>query len=593
MAGAVNSSPLLHFDTFEVDLHSCELRNQGAKIRLQPQPFQLLALLLEHPGKMVTRKEIRQRLWSSDTFVDFEHSLNTSIKKLREALGEEAGTPRYIETLPRYGYRFIGKVERIARPSVAGPRGRRAAPVQARQFESIAVLPLENLSSDPEQEYFADGLTDALITCLGKFAGLRVISRTSVMQYKGARKPLPQIARELNVDTVVEGTVQRSGSRVRVTAQLLDARADRHLWAESYDRDLRDILVLQEEVAQAIASEIRISLAPREQTRIAHVRAVNPEAYEAYLKGRYCANQLTPVGWMKANEHFMQAMKADPTYAPAYAAFADNCVWASYGITGAQRVEVYAKGREAASRALELDDTLAEAHAALAGLKFHFGWDWAGAEKGYRRALELNPNSVAAHDAYGEFLMRMKRPDESIAEYKRAQELDPRSLAVSTRLGWSYGLKRQYEPAIRQFQKVLELDPNFTLARFSLGVAYEETGRHDEAIREIQAALATDKESGPFLTYLGYTHGMAGRREEALTVLAEFRRRAANGGVPRFYFALLYLGMHQNGEALAELEKAYEERDDWMVTLKASPELDPLRSDPRFQDLMRRMNFPP
>jgi TolB-like protein/Tfp pilus assembly protein PilF len=589
MAGVATSSRFLNFDTFEVDLRSGELRNHGSKIRLQPQPFQLLAILLEHSGELVTREEIRQRLWPSDTFVDFEHSLNTSIKKLREALGEDAAAPRYIETLSRRGYRFIGHVD--ARAGLASSKTR---PLTApARIDSLAVLPLVNLSGDHDQEYFADGMTEELTTYLGKISALRVISRTSVMRYKGTKKPLPQIARELNINGIVEGAVLRSGNRVRITAQLVQANPEKHLWAETYERDLRDILGLQDDVARAIASEIRINLAPREQIPIVPVRTVNPEAYEAYLKGRYCANQLTRLGWMKANEYFMQAMKADPTYAPAYAAFADNCVRASYGITGAHRDEVYAKCSEAVSRALELDDTLAEAHAASAGLKFHFGWDWAGAEKGYRRALELNPNSVAAHEGYGEFLMRMGRADESIAEHKSAQELDPLSLAVSTQLGCSYCSKRQYEQGIREFQKVLELDPNFTLARFSLGVAYEETGRHDEAISEVQTALAADKESGPFLTYLGYTYGMAGRREEALTVLAQLHRRAASEGVPRFFFALLYLGMHQIGEALAALEEAYKERDVWLLTLKASPELDPLRSDPRFQDLMRRMNFPP
>ena len=343
---------LLRFGVVELDLKTGELRKAGVLLRLPPQPFKILALLASRPGQLVTREEIQQEIWGSETFVDFELGLNAAIKSIRDVLGDDSETPRYIQTLPRRGYRFIAPVDKMAAASV---------PSRAR-IESIAVLPLENLSRDPEQEYFADGMTEALITDLGKISALRVISRQSVLRYKRTKKPLPEIARELNVDAIVEGTVQRAGNRVRITANLLHAPTDRHLWAESYERDLRDVLALQGEVAQAIAHEVQVKLTPQEQTRLASARPVNPEAYEAYLKGRHLQFVADP----KAFEFHQRATQIDPTWAPAYAAIVVPTL-----LLGLPPREACAMARAAASKALELDDTLSEAYHAMAWVRFH------------------------------------------------------------------------------------------------------------------------------------------------------------------------------------------------------------------------------
>jgi TolB-like protein/DNA-binding winged helix-turn-helix (wHTH) protein len=434
---------LVRFGIFEADLRTGELRKSGRKINVQEQPFQVLAMLLERPGVMVTREELRKKLWAADTFVDFDTGLNKAIMKIREALDDSADTPRFVETLPRRGYRFIVPVERAgagtAMAGVAPPEESRvgralhqtrrreqwavalagAALVaallsliardwrlrgQARpRIDSIAVLPLENLSGDKEQEYFADGMTDQLITELAKISSLRVISRTSIMQYKAAHKPLPEIARELGVDAVVEGTVVRSGQKVRITAQLIQARDDRHLWSEKYERDPSDILTLQGEVAQAIASQIRIKLTAQERTSLVRARPVNPQAYEAYLKGNFFRNKVTEEGLDKSIESFTQAIELDPAYAQGYAGLSQSYVY--LGIFGLRPSgEVYPKARAAAKKALELDETVAEAHNTLADVKKGYEWDWAAAEAEYKRALELNPSYSLAHGWYADYL---------------------------------------------------------------------------------------------------------------------------------------------------------------------------------------------
>src|SRR2546428_3808102 len=338
----------VRFGAFELDLRASELRKQGAKVKLQEQPFQILQALLQRAGEIVTREELQQKIWPSDTFVDFDHGLYNAIKRLREALGDSAETPRFVETLSRRGYRFIGKIE-----------------CDAPRMRSLAVLPLENLSHDPQQEYFAEGLTDALITTLAKIGELRVVSRTSVMHYKGARKPLREIARELQVDAIVEGTVLRAGHRVRITAQLIDAARETHLWAESYERDLRNILALQSEEAQPIAREVQVQLTPQERADLAQVHPVDPQAYEAYLQGRYYWNRRSGEEIPRAIQYFQQAIAKDPTYAAAYSGLADCLcglgVWAF-----ASPQEGCGKGKRLALQAVELDRSLAEAHASLA-----------------------------------------------------------------------------------------------------------------------------------------------------------------------------------------------------------------------------------
>ena len=581
MALAARGSAHFRFGDFEVDFRAGELRRGDSRIKLGERPFHILAALLEHPGEVVTREELRQRLWPPDVFVDFEHSINTAVQRLRDALGDDAEKPLYIETLPRHGYRLIATVHT---GTVREP------PLKIR---SVAVLPLENLSNDPAQEFFADAMTEELITNLGRSGSLRIISRTSVMQYKRTLKPLPEIAKELNVDAVVEGTVLRYGDRVRITANLLHAPTDRHLWAESYGYELKDTLAVQIDVTSAIAYAIRTILEPAEQLRPAlpDPHPVHPEAYNAYLKGRYYSRRLATEEYKRASEYFAKAIEIDPNYAPAYAAIADNYMWASYGL-GLSRNEYAVKGHEAARRAVELDPTLAEAHVALAGQAFFFDWDWATAEKEYRRAMQLNPNLVAAREGYAEFLMRMGRFEDSIRERKRAQELDPLSPAVNTQLAWSYGAAHRFDECMTQLRDVLELDPNFAMAHFNLGQVYELMGKHEDAIKEIRAALAARYEF-PFLAYLGFIYGRVNQPDKALEVLAEMQTRARNENVSLLWFGMVYLGLGQTDKALSCCEEAYEQRDVWVLTLKASPEFDPLRSNPRFQALVRRMNFPP
>src|SRR5437867_1875898 len=429
----------VRFGPFELDRDAEELRKNGIKIRLQEQPLQILEILLQHPGKVIAREELREKTWPSDTFVDFDHGINNAIKRLREALGDNTETPRYIETLPRRGYRFIGKIER-----------------EAPRFRSLAVLPLENLSRDPEQEYFAEGLTEALITTLAKIGELRVVSRNSVMQYKGVHKPVNEIARQLEVDAVVEGSVLRVGRRVRITAQLIEAANDRHLWAESYERDLRNVLTLQSEVAQAIAREIRVKLTPVDQARFAEVRAVDPDAYEAYLRGRYHWNR-RPSEFAKAIQCFQEAIAKDSTYVAAYAGLADCLsglnVW---GIVPASEGSVKAKAL--AQKALEMDHSSAEAHVSLAfATMYHY--DFLTAEREFERAIELNPRYTLAHQLFGWYLCTMDRYEEAYAEFQRAIRLDPLSSVIHAMLGNVLIYARRYDQALKQCAKALELDP--------------------------------------------------------------------------------------------------------------------------------------
>ena len=389
---------IVRFGAFEADFHAGELRKRGVKIKLPEQPLQILEGLVQHPGEVVTREELKQKIWPADTFVDFEQGLYNAVRRLREALNDSAEKPRYIETLSKRGYRFVGIVE-----------------ANICKIESVAVLPLENLSRDPEQEYFAEGLTEALITTLAKIGELRVASRTSAMQYKGARQPLRQIAQELGVDAIVEGTVLRDGERVRITAQLIDAQQESHLWAESYDRDLRDVLTLQAEIAEAIAREVQIKIVPQERTRLAQVHPVDSKAYEAYLKGRYYWNRRSGKGVGKAVQFFQQAIVKDPTYAAAYSGLADCLVLlGSWGAVAP--ADGAGKAKTLALKALALDSSLAEAHTSLAWATAWYDFDFATAEREFERSLELDPRYATGHEFFGWVLAMTGRFEEGYTE---------------------------------------------------------------------------------------------------------------------------------------------------------------------------------
>ncbi len=638
---------IMRFGAFEADLQAGELRKHGLRIKLQEQPFEILAILLQNPGELVLREDLRQRLWPADTFVDFDHSLNRAINKLRDALGDSAENPRFVETLPRRGYRFIAPVNETApgaghtspplhpvsataEPAVVsveklraevraafgvhrwrkialvaiafgailallvvlntgGWRQRLWEPSGPKPIQSIAVLPLENLSGDPTQEYFVDGMTEALITDLAQISALRVISRTSVMRYKGTKKSLPEIARELNVDAVVEGAVVQSGGRVRISGQLLHAATDRHLWAKSYERDLSNVVALQGEVARDIAHEIRVKLTPQEQGRLSSAHAVVPEAHEAYLKGRYYWNKRTPEGIKKALEYFQQAVEKDPGYALAYAGLADAYTVLSFN-SDTPPGESYPRAKAAASKALEIDDTLAEAHASLGFTLRNYDWDWPGAEREFQRAIQLSPNYAWARQGYAGYLSLLGRHTEALTEAKRAQAQDPLSLIITSLLGRYYYHARQYDQAIEQCRKALEIDPNFWVAHLFLGKAYERKALYEEAIAEFQKAGSVTIEAS---TDIGYVYAVSGHRHEALKVLDKLTQLSKRRYVPSYHIARIYAGLGEKDEAFAWLEKAYAQRDGWLNWLRVDPTLDSLRSDPRFTSLLRRVGLPP
>jgi TolB-like protein/DNA-binding winged helix-turn-helix (wHTH) protein/Tfp pilus assembly protein PilF len=640
----VNSQrEVIRFGVFEADLHTCELRRKGRLVRLQEQPFQVLALLLARPGELVARAELRQALWPADTFVNFEHGLNRAISKLRHALDDESGTPRYIETLPRRGYRFIVPVVSITSPpeSAESQPLRAAEPVlpvtasppkiqwktyatvlslglfvlltawlvfkltrtqphsAAARFSapirSLAVLPLQNLSGDKNQEYFADGMTDELITDLGQMSALRVISRTSVMRYKQTSKtlpPLPQIGRELGADAIVEGSVFRSGNRVRITAQLIDARNDRHLWARSYERDLRDVITLQDEVARDIADEVRIELTPQERARLTGSRPVNPEAHEAYLKGRYYWHQFTPESLKKSRPLFQEAIAKDPKYALGYSGLADYYTFSYVRLGSLSRKEACPQAEALARKAVELDGSLAESHHSLADVRFYCNWDITGAESEFKRALQLNPSYSEAHRVYAELLTTRREDRKAVAEAERAVENDPMSSDINMVLGWTYCLDGRYDQAIRQERKTIEMDPKRPNTHFVLGYTYLKERQYDLAVREFTKFAQLFGGDPGRSAWVGYAYGLSGRRQQALEVLKRLNATSTTGPSSAFGRALVYIGLGDKQRASAWLEKAYEQHEWILLSVNADPAFDSLRSEPRFQDLLRRMNFP-
>jgi TolB-like protein/DNA-binding winged helix-turn-helix (wHTH) protein/Tfp pilus assembly protein PilF len=631
----------LAFGVFEVDLQAGELRKRGLRVRLQQQPFKVLEMLLEHAGQVVSREDLQKKLWPADTFVDFDHGLNKAINKIREALGDSAESPRFVETVARRGYRFIADVRvedaapvrgaqvatqpdpaadagdsrdlagTLAMPKTFPSRrawmlsafvllvllvslaawrvhaGNRASPV----IRSLAVLPLENLSSDASQDYFADGMTDELISDLGQIRALRVISRTSVMAYKHTRKSLPQIARELNVDAVVEGTVLRSGDQVRITAQLIEGSADRHVWSQSYQGELRDTLALQNDVARAIADQIRITLNPQEQAALTNVKVVNPVAYESYLKGRYFWNKRTAEGLKAALAYFNQAIEKDSTNARAYSGLADT-----YALLGDWQYavmtpkEALPKAKAAATRALELDSSLGEAHNSLAFCLDGFDWDFDLAGKEFRRAIELNPGYATAHHWYAWHLALLRRFDEAIAEMRKAENLDPLSLVINADLAELLSLAHSSDESIRQSRKTIEMDRHFGLAHNHLGQAYLQEHRNDEAIAELQEAVKLSGGAATCIANLARAYVASGKRSEAVTLLDDLNKRSTPGHSYASEIAVIYAALGDRDHAMSWLERGYEERFNPGVLIR--PGFDPLRSDPRFEDLVRRVGFP-
>lgn len=566
------------FGPFQLDARARQLSRSGAKVRLQDQPLQVLEILLEEPGKVVSRDELQQRIWGAETFVDFDHGINNAVKRLREALGDMAETAKYIETLPRRGYRFVGSVEVNSEPEYPPIR-------------SLAVLPLENLSGDPEQEYFADGLTEALITSLAKIGALRVVSRTTAMHYKKVHRPLPEIARQLQVEGAVEGAVLRSAERVRISVQLIDARSDTHLWAESYERDLRDVLGLQAEVSQDIARQVRAKVTAQEKAHFAQVDRVDPQAYESYLKGRYHWNRRNAGELPKAVQRFQDAIAKDPSYAAAYSGLADSLsIFAAWSFAPPQ--ETCQQTKALAVQAMEIDPSLAEPHVSLAWVHAWYEFDFATAECEFERALELNARYPTAHYWFGFFLGLMGRYEEGYTEIKRAIRLDPLSEVHYWGLGFLYWCSRRYDQALDTFKKVIEMDPVFIGAYAGLGWTYLCKSLYPEAIAAMHQATELSQGAPTFLLGLAQAYAWAGKRDEALIMLQQMKDGAHKQYVTPYGMARVYTALDENEEAIRWLQTAYEENATWMILLKTDPHLDTLRADPRFQDLLGRMKFP-
>jgi len=577
MLAPTHSPPPVRFGSFALDLTSGELRKDGQKLALPPKAFAVLKALVERPGEVVTREDLRVRLWAGDTFVEFEDSLNHAVNKLRHALGDSAEDPQFIETLPRFGYRFIASGDRATEPEPA--------------IRSLAVLPMANLSADPHQEYFADGMTDALITDLAKIRAVKVISRTSVMRYRGVNKPLPQIARELGVDGIIEGAVQRSGERVRITVQLIRAATDTHQWAESYERDSQDVLSLQGEVAHAVAGEIKVALTPEESAHLARVRPVNPEAFEAYLKGQSHWYHLSRGQLDTALEYFGLALQKDPAYALAYVGVAN--VWIVRGDAGSMAPgEAFPKAKEAVLKASELDDSIAEAHITLANIASLYEHDWSAAEREFRRGLELNPNSADGHFMYADFLISMKRTDEWNTEIHKTLELDPFNPFFRCFYGWHLVYLQRYEKAIVQFRNVLATVPDFSSAHMGLWGAFYKKGMWEEALAEARKFFAAlgDREVEDALAR-GHAEGSYARAmHHGADVLAA---RSKKSRVPAVRIARLYAHAGDKEQALQWLQTAGEQRETTLIHLAVAWDWGSLRSDSRFQDLLRRVGLTP
>jgi len=574
---------LWRFGVFELNSRTGELRKKGVKIKLQDQPLQLLVILLERPGEMVSREELQKRLWPADTFVDFERGLNKAVNRLRATLGDSSENPRFIETLPRKGYRFIASAVNSNLPAYAAAERSRIR---------LAILPLDNLNSDPGQEFFSDGLTEELITRLGGLSAgkLGVIARTSVNQYKRSTKTIDAIGRELNVDYIVEGSVRRSNGRVRISAQLIQVSDQTHVWAESYERDLRDILALQDDVAGSVVAEIRNRITPEGGTIPAKTQLIDPDAYESYLKGRHHFGKLSREGLWKGLECFNAAIDAEKKYAPAYSGLAD-CHW-KLGQLGLLRPrDAYPKAKQAAQRALELDPLLADAHVSLAGVAFYYDWDWAGAEQEFLRAIQLNPDLTLAHALYALSLVFLGRHSEASVEAGKAMTLEPLGQVSNLIFAVHLQFSGHVEAAVERYRKLIDLHPDCFNAHTTLALALLQSSRFDECVESAHKAAELSGVSYP-LTMAGLAYAASGRRKQAVEVLEHLDCESRKSYVPPVFPAALALRLGRLVQAYGWFEKAFTERDSGLVTLRSLPWIGFAKLVPRAGKLMRRMNFP-
>jgi TolB-like protein/DNA-binding winged helix-turn-helix (wHTH) protein/Flp pilus assembly protein TadD len=623
-----SSAKKTYFGPFEVEFQTEELWKNGKPVRLTGQSFQVLRMLVEHRGELVTREELRSLLWPSDTFVDFEHGLNATVNKLRDALGDSAESPRWIETLPRRGYRFIGTIA----PSQISIISVQSAPVPKQRsgwrrivgwafgvasgllllaglgaylmrvrphnhsdtsgYVMLAVLPFQNLSGDPSQDYFSDGLTEEMIAQLGALNPdqLRVIARTTTMAYKHTSKSVQQIGSELGVGYVLESSVRRDGDQVRISVQLIRADDQVHVWTRSYDRHNSHSIELQEEVAKAVAEQIEVKLSPTYSGRT-NPHPLDAEANEAYLRGRYFWNQFTPEGYRKAIAYFQQAIERDSNFAEAYSGLADsyNFLVVTDSIPTS---EGHPKALEAARRAVALGGNLAEPHASLAVAMGRSEWDWNGAESEYIRAITLNPSYSMAHRLYASILSATRRHREALQQIKEAMRLDPLSLPNNAEVIRTLYYARNYDQAIELGQKAMQLDPNYARTHFWLGRVYSQKGMHREAIMASEKILEAMPDSNLGLTEMAYALAAAGRQTEARRILRRLEDRSTHAFVPAYNLAVIHVALNDEEVAMRYMQQAFEHHDWALMVFATEPRLDPLRRDPRFQEFSARLKLP-
>ncbi len=633
----IGSNRPLRFGDYEVDPESGKLMRNGWPVKIQPQPMRVLGVLLEQPGETVSREVFRARIWGDRTFVEFDQGLNYCIRQIRLALHDQASTPRYIEAVPKQGYRFIAQlagsgsedsarcessheqalVASSAGDSLSGHPPKRFAASRLTLLlsgaavlaafavawvsyqsslkttgrplvRSVAVLPLENLSGDPSQDYLADGMTEELIGRLAGIHDLRVISRTSVMRFKDTKLSVPEIAQTLRVDAIVEGSVMRQGDRIRVHAQLIRGAADEHFWSETYDRQMADVLSLESEVAQHIAEKVEVTVTGQEHSRLRAARHVSPEVYESYLKGEFGTHN-TQAELEESITYLEEAIRKDPTFAPAYIGLANRYKDLSTIFVGAKPGEMRPKVISAAQKALEMDPQLAEAHVLLADV-YQKRWQWTDAEGEYKRALQLQPNNPAAHLGFASWLLCQGRVEEALAWARRARELDPLGTA-GVDIGWILFNARHYDQAIRELRSVLAVHPDSASAQFYLAFALIGKGQPEQAILELERTVSMMHRSPGSLELLATAYGRAGHRAQALRIINELKKRQETSYFPSGALVNPYLGINEYNEALSWLERAYTEQSNILQFLKVHPFFDPLRGNPRFEDLVHRVGL--
>ena len=589
------SSTLRKFGAFEVDLRARELRKGGIRIRLQDQPFEILAVMLERPGEVVTRDELRQRLWPAGTFVDFEHSLNAAVKRLRAALGDDADNPRFVETLHRRGYRFIAAIEAEGQPvrNLHVVRPTAAPPVNNLASVRLVVLPFTNLSSDPTQEYFSDGLTEEMITQIGRLCPgrLGVIARTSSMLFKKSTKGASEIGRELSADYLLEGSVRGDGDRIRITAQLIETSTEVHLWAETYDRSMGEALNLQTDVAAHIARSLAMELVPDQVDVLGRATPRRTEAYQAYLKGRYHWHHGGFDAVRSAISYYERALELDPQFAAAHSAMARAQI-ALAGYFREPGRPYLERARASALRSIEMDPGISDAHLALAEIRRMLEWNWRVAEDEYRTAIALSPSCESAHRFYAQFLASMSRFGEAKAEADRACDVDPFCLVVTTSAAWVRYAAGEFPTAIDRSRHVLDMEAGYAPARRLLGAALLGAGRQDEAVVELTAAVGPDADDPISLAWLAHAKALAGAREEAGAIVAGLEAASRSRYVPGYHLALAHVGLGHRDAAFGLLEKAFTDREPMVANLRVEPRFDPLRRDPRYHALLQQLRLP-